>query len=165
MRVRSGEEGRPFRCNFAPGESEGDPCDLRGPTGRAPPPPNHGAGRRQGILLCSSVKAGFQRILAEDRLHSDSGKVAQLNLSFYGTRDVAKNWTTTNTEFQNGVGFKTGHGCSCNFSRRTKQVSLTVHGDDFTASGSDSDLVWLGAVQRALRVKGPSPGPRSQPAS
>ena len=85
----------------------------------------------------------FVRIPAEDRLDSEAGKVAQLNPSFYGTRDAAKNWTTTYTEFRNGVGFKTSFGCSCNFSRRTRQVSFTVRGDDFTASGSDSDLAWL----------------------
>ena len=85
----------------------------------------------------------FIKIPAEDRLASDAGKVAQLNFSFYGTRDAAKNWTATYTGFLNGIGFKTGEGCSCNFAYGTRQLSLIVHGDDFTASGSDADLAWL----------------------
>ena len=37
----------------------------------------------------------YVRIPAEDRLDSDAGNVVQLNLSLYGTRDAAKNWTAT----------------------------------------------------------------------
>ena len=83
------------------------------------------------------------KIPAEDRLASDVGNVAQLNLSFYGTRDAAKNWTATCTGFLNGIGFKTGEGCSCSFAHGTRELSLNVRGDDFTASGSDADLAWL----------------------
>ena len=32
----------------------------------------------------------FIKIPAEDRSESDAGKVAQLNISLYGTRDAAK---------------------------------------------------------------------------
>ena len=81
----------------------------------------------------------FIQILAEDRLESDVGKVAQLDLSVYGTGDAAKNWTANYTDFRNGLGFKTGS----NFARRTLEISLTVHGDNFTASASDADLAWL----------------------
>ena len=87
----------------------------------------------------------FIQIPAEDRLDSDAGKVAQLNLSLYGTRDAAKNWTGTYTTFLNEIGFKTGEGCACNFTRCTRQISFTVHWDDFTASASDVDLTWLEA--------------------
>ena len=85
----------------------------------------------------------FIQIPAEDRLGSDAGKVAQLNISVYGTRDAAKNWTATYTTFLQEVGFVTGEGCGCNFAHSTRQISLTVHGDDFTASASDADLAWL----------------------
>ena len=39
----------------------------------------------------------FIQIPAEDRLESDVGMVAQLNLILYGTMDAAKNWTATYT--------------------------------------------------------------------
>ena len=87
----------------------------------------------------------FIQIPAEDRLDSDAGKMAQLNLSLYGTRDAAKNWTGTYTTFLNEIGFKTGEGCACNFTRCTRQLSLTVHRDDFTASACGVDLTWLEA--------------------
>ena len=53
--------------------------------------------------------------------------------------------TATYTKFLNGLGFKTGNGCSCNFAHATGEVSLIMRGDDFTASRSDVDLAWLEA--------------------
>ena len=82
----------------------------------------------------------YIQIPAEDRLAGDESRVAQLNLSFYGTRDAAKNWTQTYTAFLEQIGFATGLGSTCNFTHRNRLLAMTVHGDDFTASGSDLDL-------------------------
>ena len=85
----------------------------------------------RAYLYLPASRPLFNRIPAEDRLESEFGKVAQLNLSVYGTKDAVKQWTATYTEFLNSLGFKTGVGCPCNFAHRTREISLTVHGEDF----------------------------------
>ena len=104
----------------------------------------------------------FIQIPAEDRLESDVGMVAQLNLSLYGTNDAAKNLTVTYTEFLNSLGFKTGERYLYNFADCTREMSFTVHGDDCTASASDTDLAWLEASFKRFECKvqilGPGPG-------
>ena len=113
----------------------------------------------------------------------DEGCVAKLNFSLYGTRDAAKNWTQTYTAFLNEIGFETGKGSTCNFRHRTKeelaqsgfpgaaspaferQISMTVHGDDFTACGSDQDLAWLSQKFRdkfEVKVQILGPGPQHE---
>ena len=69
--------------------------------------------------------------------------VAQLNLSLYGTRDAAFNWTKTYTKFMLECGFEVGKGSPCNFVHRGRGIALTVHGDDFISCGSTTDLAWL----------------------
>ena len=98
-----------------------------------------------------ALRVVFIQIPAEDRLESDVGKIAQLNLNFYGTRDAPKNWTASETEFLNELGFKIGARCPCNFAHRTRE--LTVHRDDFTASASDADFAWLEASFKKFECK------------
>ena len=50
----------------------------------------------------------FIEIPREDRQPGDADFVAQLNLSVYGTRYAAPNWTNTYTQFLTSVDFKTG---------------------------------------------------------
>ena len=69
--------------------------------------------------------------------------VARLNLSLYGTRDAAQNWAVTLTQFLNERGFVTGRASPCNFHHLERDMVLTVHGDDFTLSGSSASLGWM----------------------
>ena len=57
----------------------------------------------------------FTELLAEDRLPGDEGKVVQLNLSLYGTRDAAQNWTKEYTHLLQSAGFTVGKASPCNF--------------------------------------------------
>ena len=91
--------------------------------------------------------------------------MAKLNLSVYGTRDAAKNWAQTYTAFLEQIGFATGLGSTCNFTHRNRLLAMTVHGDDFTASGSDLDLAWLRAqFEKRFEVKVQilGPGPKQE---
>ena len=50
----------------------------------------------------------FIRIPDEDWAEGDEGKEAKLNLSLYGTRDAALNWTKAYTDFLPKIGFVKG---------------------------------------------------------
>ena len=76
----------------------------------------------------------------------DENKVAQLNLSLYGTRDAAMNCTKCYTKLFTDNGFVTGRANPRNFYHPERQVSLTVHGGDFTSTGRERDLKWLEKV-------------------
>ena len=69
--------------------------------------------------------------------------VGRLNLSLYGTRDAAQNWTREYTEFLENIGFRSGLASPCNFFHKQKELFLTVHGDDFTITGRMEVLSWI----------------------
>ena len=81
------------------------------------------------------------KIPKEDLEEGDENKIARLKLRLYGTRDAAVNWTTTYMEFLVGIGFVKGKGCTCNL-HHPRGLVMTVHGDDFTSTGSARDLMW-----------------------
>ena len=123
--------------------------------------------RIMALDVAPATRAVYIQMPPEDRLPGDEGFVPKLNFSFYGTRDVAKNWAQTYTALLNRVGFETGKGSTCNFCHQTKQIAMTVHGDDFTACGSDQDLAWLSAKFKEkfkvkVQVLGPGPEHRQE---
>ena len=97
---------------------------------------------KRAYFYAPATRPLFVKIPKEDWEKGDEKNVARLKLSLYGTRDAALNWTTTYTEFLVGLGFVKGKGCTCNF-QHPKGLMLTVHGDDFTSTGSTRDLAWL----------------------
>ena len=54
-------------------------------------------------------------ILLEDWEPGDESKVARLNLSLYGARDAAQNWTKEYTKVLLDLGFIAGHATPCKF--------------------------------------------------
>ena len=61
----------------------------------------------------------------------------------YGTRDAAQGWENTYRAALEAMGFTRGRASPCVFSHVDRQVFLTVHGDDFLATGSASSLSWF----------------------
>ena len=57
----------------------------------------------------------------EDWEDGDEGYVGQLNLSLYGTRDAAVNWTNTFTKHLIEIGFTVGDASPCNFYYKTRR--------------------------------------------
>ena len=107
----------------------------------------------------------FIELPAEDRLPGDEDKVAQLNLSLYGTRDAAQNWTKEYTRLLQSAGFTAGKVSPCNFYHKERGMALIVHGDDFTVSGPEGDLVWLrDYLAVSWEIKATSLGPESHQA-
>ena len=85
----------------------------------------------------------YIKIPAEDFEAGDEDMVGVLNLSLYGTRDAAMNWAAKYTEVMTKAGFRTGKASPCNFYHQARDISVTVHGDDFTSTGSPRNLRWL----------------------
>jgi len=104
----------------------------------------------------------YIKIPDEDWEAGDEGKVGVLNLSLYGTRDAAMNWADTYSRHLKEIGFMVGRGSPCNFYHPTRGIAMTVHGDDFTSTGTEADLRWLDAQLKSkyeLKTKylGPTP--------
>ena len=75
--------------------------------------------------------------------------VAKLNLSLYGTRDAAMNWAAAYTEFRISICYIKRESCPCNYHHPSRRLATTVHGDDFTSTGSTKNLLWLKALFEA----------------
>ena len=85
----------------------------------------------------------FIEIPMEDYETGDEKMVGKLNLSLYGTRDAAQNWAKEYTSFLRSLGFCPGCSAPCNFVHKAYEVHVTVHGDDFIATGPMRGLDWF----------------------
>ena len=81
----------------------------------------------------------------------------------YGTRRAAEGWQEEYSSFLRGLGFVQGSASACVFRHPERHVVVSVHGDDFTASGAKPMLDWFEQGMRAryeLTVGGRlGPGP------
>ena len=66
--------------------------------------------------------------------------VAKLERCMYGTRDAGAIWETCYVDCLVGMGFVQGVGSPCCFCHPKWEVSVVVHGDDFSALGTDESL-------------------------
>ena len=60
----------------------------------------------------------------------------------YGTRDAGKLWEDTYTQVLEGMGFVTGVSNPCVFHHVERELSIVIHGDDFTTLGTDENIDW-----------------------
>ena len=65
--------------------------------------------------------------------------VGKLVRCAYGCRDAGHIWELRYRSALESMGFITGVASPCCFYHKARDVSVVVHGDDFTAIGSDSD--------------------------
>ena len=104
----------------------------------------------------------YIEIPMEDWQPGDADKVAKLNLGLYGTKGAAQNWAEEYTRRLQELGFVAGLATPCNFVRTEKDVRVTVHGDDFTATGPmDSSQCLEKGLAAAWEVKSEYLGPNS----
>ena len=68
---------------------------------------------RRAYFDAKATRPVYIEIPIEDFEPGDEDKVARLNLSLYGTRDVAQNWAKEYTTFLEECGFKTGLASPC----------------------------------------------------
>ena len=115
---------------------------------------------RRAYFHAAATRPIFIKIPDEDWEPGDEDKVGQLNLSLYGTRDAAQNWSRTVTRTLTALGFTAGDHSPCNFRHEGRAIALTVHGDDFTSTGREADLRWLDQqLRKTLELKTEFLGP------
>ena len=72
----------------------------------------------------------------------------------YGTRDAGAIWEDCYRDSMEAMGFTSGIASPCCFRHTTKAISVVVHGDDFTALGTDADLDWYEAqLAKSFEIK------------
>ena len=98
---------------------------------------------KRAYFYAAARRDVYIEIPPEDREAGGEDMIAKLNLSLYGTRDAAQTWTEEYTKTLKDLGFKTGKATPCNFKHSSKELSVTVHGADFTIVGPEDSLVWL----------------------
>ena len=105
----------------------------------------------------------YIEIPIEDWAPGDEYNVAKLNLSLYGTRDAAQNWSEEYTRRLRELGFTVGNATPCNFVCEAKELHITVHGDDFTIVGPMDSLEWLNStLEQIWDIKSEFLGPQKE---
>ena len=79
----------------------------------------------------------------EDHEPGDESKVAQLQMSLYGTRDAGLNWSKEIEAFMTSLGFTRGRACTANYRHSGRDLDVTVRGDDFIFVGSEHSVRWF----------------------
>ena len=83
--------------------------------------------------------------------------VGKLIRCCYGTRDAGQIWEDCYVTALVGLGFEQGRASPCSFYHKKWKMSIVVHGDDFTALGTDAslDLYETGLAKYfELKIKG-----------
>ena len=96
---------------------------------------------KRAYFYALAMRPLFVHIPKQDKEEGDEKIVAELNLSLYGTRDAAMNWAAVCTEFLISIGYVQGESWPCNFHHPSRGLATTVHGDDFTSTGSAKNLL------------------------
>ena len=66
----------------------------------------------------------------------------------YGTQRSAEGWQDEYLSALVSMGFQQGSASACVFMHPAKNITLSVHGDDFTAAGPQSSLGWSEAQMK-----------------
>lgn len=70
-------------------------------------------------------------------------EVAVLSKAMYGTRDAPQNWSKEVTRTLEEIGFEAGRSNPCVYYHSSRDLTCTVHVDDFAAVGERLHLAWL----------------------
>ena len=96
-------------------------------------------GRYRKVMFVDARKANLNPTCEEDvyiELPEECGLgkewCGKLNYWLYGFRPAAAAWEKHYSELLEGVGFDRGNACGVIFYHEERDISLAVHGDDFT---------------------------------
>ena len=109
-----------------------------------------GDGKMRKMLLIDVKKAHLNPRCTDEvyiALPEEAGaghdQVGKLEFWLYGFRPAAAAWENAYAEKLQGVGFARGVASPVVFYHQGRDVSLAVHGDDFTFVGEDDALDWI----------------------
>ena len=71
------------------------------------------------------------------------GYCGRLNKAMYGCRDAASCWEAEITDCLTSCGFVPGLGSPVLFVHPSRDLRVSIHGDDLTTLGVESDLLWF----------------------
>ena len=77
------------------------------------------------------------------------GMCGKLVYWLYGFRPAAAAWERLHSSKLVEVGFERGDSCGVVFYHPGRDLSLAVHGDDYTLCGLDEDLKWIRALMES----------------
>ena len=77
-----------------------------------------------------------------------AGTCALLRRHMYGTQRAAEGWQDEYSSALVSIGFLQGSASACVFRHPAENITLSVHGDDFTAAGPKSSLDWFEARKK-----------------
>ena len=80
--------------------------------------------------------------------HYLDGKCGLLRRHMYGTRRAAEGWQYEYSATLISAGFRQGKASACVFVHPSRNVPVSVHRDDFTASGPKNQLDWFEGMMR-----------------
>ena len=80
--------------------------------------------------------------------------VGKFDRCMYGTRDAGASWESCYVDCLVGMGLVQGLGYPCCFEHPQWKVSVVVHGDDFSALGTDEALdKYKKGLQKSVECK------------
>ena len=93
---------------------------------------------KRAYFYAKALREIYVEVDEKDKEEEDGDVVGKLNFAMYGTRDAASSWEACYTEVLLKAGFVQGKFTPCVF--RRDDVVVTVHGDDFTMTGTREGL-------------------------
>ena len=107
-------------------------------------------GRMRKLLFVDARKAHLNPRCEKDvyvelpaEAECPEGMCGKLDFWLYGFRPAAAAWEKLYCEKLEGAGFERGISCGVVFYHPAKDISVVVHGDDFTFCGLEEDLLWI----------------------
>ena len=94
----------------------------------------------RAYFYAKAIRPVYVKLPDEDVEPGDEGKCGKLLMSMYGTRDAAQNWSMEYSATLVKDGYVQGKANPCLFWHPKRDISVMVHGDDFVAVGTESDL-------------------------
>ena len=98
---------------------------------------------KRAFLHAPTQREVYIRLPAEDMEGDSESMVGRLRKALYGTRDAPQSWQAHITAVMRKLGFAAGRANPCLFRHRTRDLTVSVHVDDFLCLGSPGDLTWL----------------------
>merc|ERR1711884_868683 len=100
---------------------------------------------RRAFFYAKALRPVWAELPEEDYDDNDEREdnVGLLEMSLYGTRDAAGNWSDTVANHLKKIRFRQGNASSNVYYHRERDLSTLVHGDDYVTVGSEDSAVLL----------------------
>jgi hypothetical protein len=113
-------------------------------------------GKRRKLLVIDAMIAHSSSKCEEDvyvehlgECGCPDGMCAKLNYWLYGFRKAAGVWEDHYSKLFEGAGFQRGEACGGVFYNKERDISIPVHGDDFTLCGVEEGSLWIQELMKS----------------